>query len=149
MAVNEEYVRLNHFKRSEYHWVVEAPEKSVVKEKPFAYDISPFVISKGEVIDYEAINSSITMIILSLRGDHIFRPWLGSSIQATPFELMKRASIDMKERLKEEVEKIEKRINVLNVSVEASEDSHVLEVNLKYIVIGSGTLGEYSQKLAM
>ena len=40
MPVNNEYIRLNRYKRSEYHWIVEDPVKSTPIEKPFALDLS-------------------------------------------------------------------------------------------------------------
>ena len=53
MALNEEYIRLNLYKK---------PKDSIrtleVQTEPFAYDLHYNVFTKGEVTDYEAINIS-------------------------------------------------------------------------------------------
>ena len=149
MAVNPEYIRLNRFKRSDYHWVVEAPEKSVPKTDPFAEDFSFNILSKGVVADYEAINASISMIVLSTAGDHIFRPWLASVAQTTPFEPFSKVRATFPDDLKSDIERLEKRIKIIDLNTAVSEDAHELELRIRYVVVAGGGVGEYSQKLAM
>ena len=144
MPVNNEYIRLNRYKRSEYHWIVEDPVKSTPIEKPFALDLS-LNPALGESSNYKSISDSITMIILSSYGEHIFRPWLGSSLQTMTFENFGEWSGD----LASEIEKIETRVKVVNSSVLADPDNHTLRIDITYMVLDTGDIGEYSQHLAM
>ena len=146
MAVNPEYIRLNRYKRPEYHWIVEVPEKSVPKELPFAYDLSANPVSNGEVRDYKAINASITMILLSAKGEHIFRPWLGSVAQTTPFERFASATniSDFAAQIASDIESVERRIKVLDVKCSVSEDNHSITVSVPYMVLDNGKVGVYS-----
>lgn len=145
MGVNPEYIRLNRYKRPQRYWIEEAPEKSVPVDVPFAYDLSIRPISKGEVRDYEAINSSIAMILLSSRGEHPFRPILGSSAQMTPFELFSSpgGSSDFAAIIAGEIESIERRVKVLRVESSASEDNHSITVSIAYMVLDTGKIGIY------
>ena len=84
MRVNPEYIRLNRYKSNTVEWT----KKDISpKNVDFALDLSFEPFSRGEVLNEAAINASITMIILSSHGEHIFRSWLGSYLQSAPFEL--------------------------------------------------------------
>jgi len=146
MAVNNEYIRLNRFKREDRYWIQEVPEKSVPVKSNFAYDLS-LNPTKGEIVDYQAINASILMIILSNFGEHPFRPNLGSSAQNMPFE-----SFQLNQNydgLAGEIERIETRIKVLDITVEADPDNHSLKLNIPYMVLNTGEVAEFDQRLSM
>lgn len=147
MRVNPEYIRLNRYKSNTVEWT----KKDISpKNVDFALDLSFEPFSRGEVLNEAAINASITMIILSSHGEHIFRSWLGSYLQSAPFELFSApASRDLGDQLKKDVEAIEKRIKIINSEVWADPDTHTLTVNLTYAILPTGTIGMYSQKLAM
>ena len=146
MAVNNEYIRLNRFKREDRYWIQEVPEKSVPIRSNFAHDLS-LNPTKGEIVDYQAINASIMMIILSNYGEHPFRPRLGSSAQTMPFESF-QLGVDYNE-LGAEIERIETRIKVLGVNVEANPDNHSIRLNIPYMVLDDGSISEFDQRLAM
>lgn len=146
MAVNNEYIRLNRFKRDDRYWIQEVPEKSIPIKKNFAYDLS-LNPTKGEIVDYKAINASILMIILSNFGEHPFRPYLGSSAQNMPFESFQ---LNMNhDELAEEIEKIETRIKVLGINITADPDNHSIKLNIPYMVIDTGDVSEFDQRLSM
>lgn len=150
MAVDQDYIRLNHFRRPSSYWGVVAPEKATPIEKPFAYDLSVNALSKGEVTDYKAINASITMIVLSVRGEHIFRPYIGSSIATSVFENYTPAKNQaLLKALTEEIEAVETRIKVLDARAYVDPDNHTMTLNIPYMVLETGELAEYNQKLAM
>ena len=57
-------------------------------EDSFAYDLSKNIISKGEIFDKDAINQSIENILSTLFGERVFRPFFGSRLPATLFEIV-------------------------------------------------------------
>ena len=155
MAVNPEYIRLNRYKYPKEQWVFDTKKmelESRVAVKPhYAYDLSHNVESKGEVFDEKAINESITLLLLTMKGELIFRPNVGTSLPMVPFENMtSEHNNSIIENVLNEIEAIEQRITFIrpDCRVNVYPDENSIDMILKYIILENGLVGKYQQKIS-
>ena len=155
MAVNPEYIRLNRYKYPRQQWVFDSKkrelESKVGVEPHFAYDISHNVMTKGDVFDEKAINESLTLLLLTMKGELIFRPDVGTSLPTVPFENMTSTNNNaIIGTVLEEIEAIERRIAFIksDCNVFIYPDENTIDLNLKYYILKTGEIGEYQQKIS-
>lgn len=146
MALNSEYLRLNLYKKP-----ADAVRDLDVQSEPFAYDLHYNVFTKGEVTDYEAINVSITNILLTTFGELLFELGIGSSLSAVLFNQI--TSVDRGEELLtaiiEEVEAIETRINIVSeqARLKIKPDNNSLEIELPYEIKKTGLKSLFTKRI--
>lgn len=155
MAVNPEYIRLNRYKYPREQWVFDSKkselESKVGVEPHFAYDLSHNVFTKGEVFDEKAINESITLLLLTMKGELIFRPNVGTSLPTVPFENMTTSiNNEIVNTVLNEIESVEQRISFVRseCKVFVYPDENSIDMSLKYYILRTGEVGEYKQKIS-
>ena len=148
MALNEEYLRLNLYKKPR-----DTIRNLEVQTEPFAHDLHYNVFTKGEVTDYDAINVSITNILLTQFGELLFNLNIGSSLSLTIFSEIN--SVDAGEQildeLIEEVQRVETRIIIVSsqASLNIQPDKHTMEIELPYVIKQSGVSSSFKQRISI
>tara|TARA_R110001592_G_scaffold283933_1_gene552188 strand:+ start:899 stop:1345 length:447 start_codon:yes stop_codon:yes gene_type:complete len=148
MALNEEYLRLNLYKKP-----TDAIRNLEVQTEPFATDLHYNIFTKGEVNDYDAINVSITNILLTSVGELLFNLGFGSSMSRALFSQIAEESIaeELLDILIQEVEAIETRINIVTnqARLNIKPDSNSMEIELPYVLKQSGLTSLYKQRISI
>lgn len=104
----------------------------------WAYDLSKDVISKGEIINQDAISQSIELILSTYFGERVFNPLFGSQLPNLIFE---NFSNEKAERLANEIldtiEFFEDRIVIdrSNSIFLFKDTSNTLEITIPYVVV--------------
>jgi|TARA_R110001592_G_scaffold284251_2_gene552580 phage baseplate assembly protein W len=148
MALNEEYLRLNLYKKP-----ADTIRNLEVQTEKFAYDLHYNVFTRGEVTDYEAISVSITNILLTSFNEILFKNNLGSS---TSFILFGNASNTeysetLVDRIIAEILLYETRIQIVesNVMVNINRDTHTLDIEIPYVIKQSGLTSLYKKRISV
>ena len=148
MALNEEYLRLNLYKKP-----ADAIRNLEVQTEKFAYDLHYNVFTRGEVTDYEAISVSITNILLTSFNEILFKNNLGSSVS---FMLFSNASNTefaetLVDRIIAEILLYETRIDIVQskVMVSIDRDIHTLDIEIPYVIKQSGLTSLYKQRISV
>lgn len=118
---------------------------------PFAYDLSPRILTKGEVYDQDAITVSIDNILSTLFAERLNRGEFGSSIQMALFEGV-RSTAHLESILESVISSIkewETRVIVLEnkAIVDFDPDTYILSLKIPYIVKDIGILGSYDRNV--
>ena len=136
MALNNEYLRLNLFKKDAefFDGLSETTEK-------YAYDLDHDIFSVGEVTDAEAISVSIQNIISTIFGQLVFEPGIGSQTGLTTFtNFTEQDASTFFDNLVQTIEAIETRCSIIredsNVDIYKNENS--MDIKLTFQVIGDG-----------
>lgn len=155
MSVSPEYIRLNRYKYPNEDWIFDEKksrlEKSSNDVKDYAVDISHNVLSVGEVTDEKAINESLTLLLLTMKGELIFRHHIGTSLPMVPFEnINSAAGNEIIDTVLDELQSIEKRIAFVKdrCRVNVDPDNNQLQLCLYYYIIESGQIGKYQQTIS-
>lgn len=84
----------------------------------------------------EAIKQAVVNLILTNRGERLFKPTIGSDIRASLFENMDAATSDIiKDYITSTIEQYEPRANLLNVDVEADPDTNALVATIVFSIL--------------
>ena len=145
MSINDEFMRLNYYKRPKEYI------QSEVQINPFAYDYSYNIFTVGEVTDYEAINVSITNILLSLFGQWLFELGEGSSLGTAVFENFESESYaeNVLDTVIREIQSQETRItiNKTESNLLIDFDNNAITFLISYIVNQSGIESIFEKKI--
>jgi len=87
----------------------------------------------------DAIKKSVTNLVRTVLGERFFNPLLGTSIEASLFELSSaETNLLVKEEVRNVLRNYEKRIKLTNVIVEVPPDTNELNVKIEYDIVGLG-----------
>jgi phage baseplate assembly protein W len=121
-----------------------------LKSEYWAYDLSPQIITKGEVFDQEAINTSIELILSTFFGERFFNLSYGSNLPVQIHELMnKNTGEKLVEDIITSIQNNEDRILVdrENVQFKFSSSQGILDINIPYIVLKQKVYTFFSKKI--
>lgn len=148
MPLNEEYLRLNLYKNPNGFLTDLQTESS-----KWAYDLSYNIFSVGEVNDYDAINVSITNIILTNLGQLLFEPRVGSRVSASLFETISDASDGERilDDLITDIKINERRIDIdsSNAKLNIFLDKNSMEFEIPYTMKRSGLNSLYKKRISI
>lgn len=92
----------------------------------------------AKVTDVRSINQSLKNIILTDIGERLFQPNFGSNVRALLFENALDSDLSTIEfYISNSIKNNERRVNLLNVEVQSSENESELIVNIFYNTINS------------
>lgn len=92
----------------------------------------------AKVSDERSINQSLKNIILTDLGERLFQPNIGSNVRGLLFENAIESNLSTIEfYISNSIANNEKRINLINVLVESSENETELIINVLYNTINS------------
>jgi len=84
-----------------------------------------------------AIRQSLKNIVLTLRGEKVFRPYFGSSANISLFENFDFVTNDIiSSAIKDAVSAYEPRVEITNIFVTNDVDSNSIEVDIEYKIVG-------------
>lgn len=86
----------------------------------------------------EAVKRSVRNLLLTEKYDRLFQPEVGSRINSLLFENMSEIITDeLKNAIKETLDRYEPRIRVIDIIVQANESRHAYDVYIYFEVINS------------
>ena len=98
--------------------------------------------------DVEAVRQSIDNILRTRKGERLFLPQFGSSLEDLIFEPMDEMSlVDISRRLKDEIEYWDDRVIVDFVGFEKDEDRGTLSLLVRFSIRGKGGLYTFRKAL--
>ena len=136
MALNNEYLRLNLFKKD-----VEFFEGLSETNEKYAYDLDHDIFSVGEVTDAEAVSISIQNIISTIYGQLVFEPTIGSETGLTTFSnFTEQDASTFFDNLVKAIETIETRCIIIreDSTVDIYKNENSMDIKLTFQVIGDG-----------
>jgi phage baseplate assembly protein W len=111
--------------------------KRVSLYSDFHKDLTANPISNDIAIkrDEEAIKESIRNLLLTDRGERLFKPNLGSDLRATLFENNTPATIKIiQEQVKATISAYEPRVELISVEATSSLDDNALRINVSFYI---------------
>jgi phage baseplate assembly protein W len=118
----------------------------------YAYDLHKNVLRKGEVLDFEAINQSIEVIIGTGYGERIFNPSFGSVLPNLMFsQITKENGNALIDSLVASIKKWEDRIEIIesNIKLELLYDQNTIVITIPYVIKKNGLIGNFNKKVAL
>ena len=115
----------------------------------YALDIARKVISSGEISDIEAINQSIESILMTGFNERVFESY-GSFVPTLVFNNINESKASgIMEKIISLITKRETRISIVPsmCSITVVRATATMDILLSYIVISSGTVGEFNKRL--
>lgn len=103
----------------------------------FALDLSKQPFTKVQVIDKDAISQSMEAIIMTSKGERVFKPNFGSTLTANIFKLMtERKGEEILDYLISLLRLYEKRITIYDdkCTIDIDTDRHILTLNIAYSI---------------
>jgi phage baseplate assembly protein W len=101
-----------------------------LKSNPLTRDI---IAIKNET----AIARSVQNLVLTIRGERFFQPYVGSNVTALLFENVDNATANsISDEIKTVLENNEPRVKLIEVLVDPDYDNSTFNVVVKYIIVG-------------
>lgn len=101
-------------------------------------DINPLSNDIAIILDEESVKESIKNLILTDKGERLFRPNLGSDVRKSLFDLMTPATLQMLEsNIRTTLKNYETRATIINVEVIPDYDRNNVQVNIMFYVQNS------------
>ena len=144
-----DYLRYNLYKKTKNYYDGLELNKS---SKHYAYDLSSFVFGEGECVDKEAINNSIVNIILTLSGEYLFEPSIGSRLLLYMFDGMTLGVGEtILDSLIESIKNTETRIIILEkeCTMEIFPDINTLDIKIVYVIKESGEVSSFEKRISI
>lgn len=102
--------------------------------------LNPVSFDLARKINEEAVKDAIVNILMTRRGERLFKPNLGSDIHKMLFEnASPLTSLAMEELVREAISNHEPRANVISVDVYTSEDENSVDIKVTFNVVNSET----------
>ena len=99
--------------------------------------LNPFTKDVSAVQNDNAIKQSIRNLVLTSFGERPFQPTIGSRVRGLlfePFDVF--MSEDLKDEISNTIERLEPRVQLVDVDVRLSEDEHSIDVGIEYAIVG-------------
>lgn len=102
-------------------------------------DTHPFSSDVAKVKNEQAIKQSIRNLLLTNVGERFFRPYLGSNVYKSLFELIDNFVInDIKTHIENTINAYEKRADLISVNVVDNGDGNSLTATIQFSIINTG-----------
>lgn len=106
-------------------------------------DKSPLAGSLARVINEQSVKASIKNLILTIPGERLFRPELGSNVRKILFEPMDDFTVNMlKTEIQSTINNFEPRAILENISIIADEANQSYNVNIIFSIINSQQISQ-------
>lgn len=113
-----------------------AKQRVFYSDVPSNFDIRFGTQDLDVAINENAIQQSIVNLVLTNRGERLFKPTIGSDIRASLFENMDEATADIiREYITTTIEQYEPRANLIEVDVEADPDTNALVATIIFSIL--------------
>mgnify|MGYP002818221373 FL=1 len=146
----KEEKKVNHLEMFQFHWYIKYSRTLKKNLLSFMANISKKFVDinpsfqkhpiTGDITllkNEDAIKQSVKNIVMTMRGEKIFRPFFGTEIQSSLFENFNPILADDITVSIEDVLKVyEPRVKVVNVDYIDNIDDNSLEVTINYIIVG-------------
>jgi phage baseplate assembly protein W len=117
----------------------------VYSDIPNSFASSPVDADLTRVVNEQAIKQSIRNLLLTDRGERLFRPNLGSDIKALLFENATPVTLKLAEsHIKELITLNEKRCNLISCTVSSNLDTNYVEITILFNVINRTETVEFN-----
>ena len=107
------------------------------KDLAISFEANPNTNDFSAVTNENAIKQSIRNLVLTSFGERPFQPTIGSRVRGLlfePFDVF--MSEDLKDEISNTIERLEPRVELVDVDVRLSEDEHSIDVGIEYAIVG-------------
>mgnify|MGYP006208482797 CR=1 FL=1 len=146
----KEEKKVNHLEMFQFHWYIKYSRTLKKNLLSFMANISKKFVDinpsfqkhpiTGDITllkNEDAIKQSVKNIVMTMRGEKIFRPFFGTEVQSAIFENFNPILADDITVSIEDVLKVyEPRVKVVNVDYIDNIDDNSLEVTINYSIVG-------------
>ena len=102
-----------------------------------SFNENPSTKDFGAVKNERAISQSVRNLLLTMFGERPFQPQIGSRVRALLFEPWDVFAADaIRTEIFNAMERLEPRIEVVDVTVEDDPDANSVAINMEYIIVG-------------
>jgi len=102
-----------------------------------SFNENPSTKDFGAVKNERAISQSVRNLLLTMFGERPFQPEIGSRVRALLFEPWDVFAADaIRTEIFNTMERLEPRIEVVDVTVEDEPDANSVAINMEYIIVG-------------
>lgn len=145
--VTTEYLRNNLFKKD-----VDFYSGLKIPTQPWAYDLDYNFFTAGDALNEQAINMSILNIILSIKGEYLFEPAIGSALGFALFEnITTTKGEEVLDEIIASVEAVDARVSFVQSECRMTidPDNHSVSLDLPYIVRNLRRMGTFSKTISI
>lgn len=117
-----------------------------------AYDLSKNILTKVEVYDEEAINTSIENILLTIFSERIFIPSFGSALQLVLFDAITETdAVNIFSGLLNAIELWETRVIVdkRNAKLDFFQDRNTMMIQVPYVIKRNGIISNFKKNIIL
>lgn len=98
--------------------------------------LNPISNDLAVITDEQAIKESFKNLILTDKGERLFRPTLGSNVRATLFENNTPATIKLlEENIRDVINNFEPRAGIIDVNLYSVEEQNGISVTIRFYMI--------------
>lgn len=116
----------------------------------YAYDISKKVISKAELIDINAIDQNIEMILCTGYNERLFNLSFGSVLPSYLFDIIDEISGEkLLDDIIDAIRTWENRVTVIasDASLQILDDEHAIVLDIPYIINQNNIAGRFKKQI--
>ncbi len=107
------------------------------RDLAMSFNGNPSTKDFGAVKNERAISQSVRNLLLTMFGERPFQPEIGSRVRALLFEPWDVFAADaIRTEIFNTMERLEPRIEVVDVTVEDEPDANSVAINMEYIIVG-------------
>lgn len=107
------------------------------RDLAMSFNENPSTKDFGAVKNERAISQSVRNLLLTMFGERPFQPQIGSRVRALLFEPWDVFAADaIRTEIFNAMERLEPRIEVVDVTVEDEPDANSVAINMEYIIVG-------------
>ncbi len=107
------------------------------RDLAMSFNENPSTKDFGAVKNERAISQSVRNLLLTMFGERPFQPEIGSRVRALLFEPWDVFAADaIRTEIFNTMERLEPRIEVIDVTVEDEPDANSVAINMEYIIVG-------------
>lgn len=107
------------------------------RDLAMSFNENPSTKDFGAVKNERAISQSVRNLLLTMFGERPFQPQIGSRVRALLFEPWDVFAADaIRTEIFNTMERLEPRIEVVDVTVEDDPDANSVAINMEYIIVG-------------
>ncbi len=107
------------------------------RDLAMSFNENPSTKDFGAVKNERAISQSVRNLLLTMFGERPFQPQIGSRVRALLFEPWDVFAADaIRTEIFNAMERLEPRIEVVDVTVEDDPDANSVAINMEYIIVG-------------
>jgi|TARA_B100001057_G_scaffold492838_1_gene586082 phage baseplate assembly protein W len=107
------------------------------KDLAISFEANPNTNDFAAVTNENAIKQSIRNLVLTSFGERPFQPNIGSKVRGLlfePFDVF--MSEDLKDEITNTIERLEPRVELVDIEVTLSDDEHSIDIAIEYAIVG-------------